>query len=159
MALSNDLREFLKLLVDHDVKFMLVGAHAVAIHGFVRNTEDIDFWIRRDPENVARVLTVLQEFGFGGLGLEQADLMDETTVIQLGRPPNRIDLLNFLTGLEFDDCYERRDPVTLGGVSFSVIALPDLLENKRKTARQKDLADVEEFERAQKSREAKARDS
>jgi len=154
MALNSDLSEFLKLLVDHDVKFLLVGAHAVAIHGFVRNTEDIDFWIRRDRQNVDRVLAALQAFGFGSLGLDRADLMDEATVIQLGRAPHRIDLLNFLTGLEFDDCYDRREPVTLGGVSFSVISLPDLLENKRKTARQKDLADVEEFERAQKSREA-----
>ena len=146
MALSRDLKEFLQLLVSHEVEFLLVGSHAVAMHGFVRNTEDIDFWIRKTPENANRVLAVLDEFGFGNLGLKQDDITGDEAVIQIGRPPHRIDLLNFLTALEFEECWPRRVKVSLGGTEFAALSLPDLLKNKKATGRPKDLADVAEFE-------------
>ena len=76
MALNRDLKEFLQLLVKHDVEFMLVGAHAVAVHGFPRNTEDIDFWIKRDYANAVKVIAALDDFGFGGLDLKVEDLLD-----------------------------------------------------------------------------------
>lgn len=150
MGLSRDLREFLALLAAHEVKFMLVGAHAVAVHGFPRNTADIDFWIGRSRENGERVLAALEEFGFGGLGLTVADLTEGEHVIQLGREPNRIDLLTFLTGLDFDDCYERRVDAEFEGQRLPIIGREDLLRNKRMTGRLKDLADVEEFEKRRK---------
>jgi len=147
MELSRDLKEFLALLVAHDVEFMLVGAHAVAVHLYPRNTGDIDFWIRCSEENAQRVLAVLSEFGFGDMELGVWDLLDPTAVIQLGREPNRIDLLTFLTGLDFDDCAQRAVAATYEGVPVKVIGLDDLLKNKRATGRAKDLLDVQEFER------------
>lgn len=147
MALNRDLKEFLLLLAKHEVKFMLVGAHAVAVHGYPRNTEDLDFWIQRSQENAIKVLAMLDEFGFGELGLTEQDLTDDNTVIQLGNEPNRIDLLTFLTGVDFDDCYQRKMDALFEGVPLAVISLEDLLKNKRQTARHKDLMDVEEFEK------------
>jgi len=148
MALNRDLKEFLQLLAKHEVEFMLVGAHAVAVHGFPRNTEDIDFWIRRDKANAVRILAALDEFGFGSLGLSIDDLLDENAVIQLGKEPNRIDLLTFLTGVDFDDCIQRKFDAVYEGIPIAVISRDDLLKNKRATGRNKDLGDVSEFERA-----------
>ncbi|MCB1629491.1 MAG: hypothetical protein KDI37_10695 [Xanthomonadales bacterium] len=146
MAMNQDLKEFLRLLVSHEVEFMLVGSYAVAMHGFVRNTEDIDFWVRKTPENADRIMAVLDEFGFGDLGFQREDITGKEAVIQLGRPPHRIDLLNFLTALDFEDCWDRRLPVSLGGTEFAALGLADLLRNKKATGRPKDLADVAEFE-------------
>jgi len=147
MTLNRDLKEFLQLLAKHEVKFMLVGAHAVAIHGYPRNTEDLDFWIQRSQENAIKILAMLDEFGFGGLGLTEQDLTNERAVIQLGKEPYRIDLLTFLTALDFDECYQRKLDAVFEGVPLAVISLDDLLKNKRETARYKDLMDVEEFEK------------
>lgn len=154
MALNRDLKEFLQLLVSHEVEFMLVGSYAVAMHGFVRNTEDIDFWVRKTPENADRIMAVLDEFGFGNLGLQREDLTGSEAVIQLGRPPHRIDLLNFLTALDFDDCWQRRVPVSLDGTEFAALGLQDLLKNKKATGRPKDLADVAEFEHRREANDA-----
>ena len=150
MALNRDLKEFLQLLVKHDVEFMLVGAHAVAVHGFPRNTEDIDFWIRRDRANAVKVMAALTEFGFGDLDLKVEDLLDENTVIQLGKEPHRIDLLTFLTGLDFEDCIRRKFDAIYDGVPISVIGREDLLKNKRATGRSKDKGDVEAFDNAER---------
>jgi len=152
MELSRDLKEFFRLLAAHEVDFMLVGAHAVAVHAFPRNTGDIDFWIRRSEENAKRVLDALDEFGFGGLGLNIADLMDPNAMIQLGVEPNRIDLLTFLTGLDFDECAKRSVSAAYEGVPVKVIGFDDLVENKRATGRDKDLLDLKQFERIARSK-------
>ena len=148
MELSRDLKEFLRLLVEHEVEFMLVGAHAVAVHWYPRNTEDIDLWIRRSEENATRILAALDTFGFGSLNLSVTDLMDPNAVIQIGRAPNRIDLLTFLTGLDFDECAKRSCAAVYEGIPLRVIGLDDLLINKRATGRDKDLLDIKQIERA-----------
>jgi hypothetical protein len=150
MALSQDLKEFLQLFAAHEVEFLLVGAHAVAVHGYPRGTGDIDFWIRRDEDNARRILAALEEFGFGSLGLTVSDLLDENAVIQLGREPHRIDLMTFLTGLDYDDCLPRALQVSYEDVPVRVIGVEDLLRNKRMTGRHKDLADVAEFEKSRR---------
>jgi predicted nucleotidyltransferase len=147
MELSRDLKDFLRLLTTHEVQFMLVGAHAIAFHAFPRNTGDIDFWVRKSRENAERILAALDEFGFGALGLTIEDLIDPNKVIQFGREPNRIDILTFLTGLEFDDCMARAVAATYEGIPVKVIGLDDLIANKKATGRGKDILDVEEFER------------
>ena len=155
MELSRDLKEFFALLVEHDVEFMLVGAHALAVHAFPRNTGDIDFWIQRSEENARRVLAALEAFGFGALGLRLEDLLDPNAVIQLGNAPNRIDLLTFLTGLDFDACAERSVAAVYEGIPVRVISREDLIENKRATGRDKDLLDLKEFERLDRARGVK----
>jgi len=147
MELSRDLKNFLRLLTAHEVQFMLVGAHAIAFHAFPRNTGDIDFWVRKSRENAERILAALDEFGFGALGLTIDDLIDPNKAIQFGREPNRIDILTFLTGLEFDDCMTRAVAATYEGIPVKVIGFDDLVANKKATGRGKDILDVKEFER------------
>jgi predicted nucleotidyltransferase len=147
MELSRDLKDFFRLLVEHEVEFMLVGAHAIAFHAFPRNTGDIDFWVRRTHENAKRILAALDEFGFGSLGLTVEDLTDPDKVIQLGREPNRIDILTFLTGLEFEECIVRSVSATYEGIRVRVIGFDDLVANKKATGRDKDVLDVKEFEK------------
>ena len=146
MDLISDLKEFVRLLDAHEVRYLVVGGAAVNVLGFVRMTEDFDFWLERTEENAGRTLAALAEFGFGG-EFSKEDLLDPKAVLMLGRPPNRIDLLTWISGREFDDCYQRRTYEVLDELRVPMIALEDLIINKKATGRTKDLADVEEFER------------
>jgi hypothetical protein len=149
MKLIEDLKEFARLLAAHEVRFLVVGGAAVNTLGYLRMTEVFDFWIDRTPENADRVMAALDEFGFGGQ-FERKDLLEPGVVVMMGRPPNRIDLLTSISGREFADCWERRTHETFDGMALPMIALEDLLINKRASGRPKDLADVEEFEKRKK---------
>ncbi|MBS0571605.1 MAG: nucleotidyltransferase [Proteobacteria bacterium] len=149
MELIKDFKEFIRLLDAHDVRYLVVGGVAVNALGFVRSTEDIDFWLQRSSENADRALAALADFGFGEFSKD--DLLDPEAVLMLGRPPYRIDLLMAITARDFDDCYPRRTYGHVGGVRLPLIGLDDLLINKRASGRDKDLADVREFERAGKN--------
>ncbi|MBT9556111.1 MAG: hypothetical protein IV100_08790 [Myxococcales bacterium] len=140
---SDDLSEWVELLASEKVEFVIVGGHAVAWHGHPRFTGDIDFLMRATPENARRVARVLERFGFGSLGVTEQDLLTEGQVIQLGRPPNRIDVLTSITGVATDEVFRNRVPGRLSRHDVHYISLPDLLANKRATGRAKDLADVE----------------
>ena len=145
MELIQDFKDFIRLLDDHEVLYLVVGGAAVNALGFVRSTEDIDFWLQRTPANADRTLGALSEFGFDEFTRD--DLLDPKAVLMLGRPPHRIDLLTWISAREFDDCYPRRRYGQLGGVRIPLIGLDDLLINKRASGRPKDLADIEEFDR------------
>lgn len=149
MELINDLKEFVRLLDAHEVKYLVVGGAAVNVLGFIRMTEDLDFWLERSEANADKVLAALAEFGFEG-EFSKADLLDPKAVLMLGRPPNRIDLLTWISGREFEDCYTRRSYEMLDGLSVPMIALEDLIINKKASGRTKDLADVEEFDKRKK---------
>lgn len=143
--LHKDFREFAESLNAAAVEYLLVGGYALAAHGHPRYTGDIDFWVRPTEDNIARLLRALEAFGFASLKLAAADFGPDT-VVQLGHPPWRIDLLTGLDGVAFEDCWTRRDTVQLDGVSLPVIGLKDLKVNKRATGRAKDLADLESIE-------------
>lgn len=145
MDLNRDFKEFIESFNARDVKFLLVGGYAVAAHGHPRYTKDLDIWIRRDPINSVKVIAALDDFGFSGLGLTAADFEAEDTVVQLGREPKRIDIMTFVSGVEFDAAYEARSVVDFGGVQVPVIGRADLRTNKRATGRLRDLADVEDL--------------
>lgn len=146
MNLSKDLSEFIGLLHSTGVKYLIVGGHAVAFHGHPRFTGDIDFFIERTEINAARVEKVLQGFGFGGLGLTAADFLEPSIVVQLGRPPRRIDLLTSIDGVEFERAWPHRVVSELGGIPVHFIGKEDLLRNKRATGRAQDLADLEKLD-------------
>jgi hypothetical protein len=148
MELIQDLKEFIRLLDAHEVEYLIVGGAAVNALGFVRMTEHLEFWLKRDEKNADRTLTALAEFGFDEFSRE--DLLDPKAVLMLGRPPHRIDLLTWISGREFEDCYPRRTYGHIGGVRVPLISVEDLLINKRASGRPKDLADVDEFERRSK---------
>jgi hypothetical protein len=102
----------------------------------------MDFFIRAEPDNARSVLDALEAFGFGDVGLSTEDLVKPGQVIQLGRPPNRIDILTSISGVEFDAAWKARVPSQLDGEAVNFLGLDDLIENKRASGRDQDLADV-----------------
>ena len=102
LKLPKDLREFIELLNSHEVRYLIVGGYAVAYHGHPRATGDIDFVVEVSEENARKLEAVLLDFGFGGLGLTAADFLQPGIVVQLGYPPNRIDLLTTISGASFE---------------------------------------------------------
>jgi hypothetical protein len=145
MELNPDFQEFLRSFVGHDVRFLIVGGYALAAHGHPRYTKDLDVWVWTDPSNAQRVVTALEEFGFGGLGLTPADFEDPNVVVQLGREPQRIDILTFATGLVFSEAYEHRVLVDVGGLRVPFVSVDDLRTNKLATGRLRDRADASDL--------------
>lgn len=145
MELNPDFQEFLRSFVGHDVRFLIVGGYALAAHGHPRYTKDLDVWVWTDPSNAQRVVTALEEFGFGGLGLTPADFEDPDVVVQLGREPQRIDILTFATGLVFTEAYEHRVLVDVGGLRVPFVSVDDLRTNKLATGRLRDRADASDL--------------
>jgi len=139
--LNQDFKEFIELLNAAEVRYLVVGGYAVALHGYPRYTKDIDIWIERSAQNAERLLSALEQFGF--LGLTVADFLEPDQVIQLGYPPRRIALLTSLSGVSFEPCYAARVEVALDGVTVPFISLEHLKMNKRASGRYQDLADLE----------------
>ena len=144
--LSKDFKEFIELLNVHNVRYLVVGGYAVAFHGYPRYTKDLDVWVELSPENADNLMKTLEAFGFGSLGLKKEDFLEDDQIIQLGYPPNRIDILTTLKGIEFEDCYRERIEVEIKGVKIHFINLENLKRNKRSTGRPQDLADAENLE-------------
>jgi predicted nucleotidyltransferase len=146
MTIAPDFREFAACLNAHEVRYLIVGGYAVAFHGHPRYTKDLDVWIERSSKNARRLMRALEDFGFGSVGLEETDFLEPKQIIQLGRPPLRIDLLTSLTGVAFEECYNEREALDVEGVQLSFIGLERLRANKRATGRYQDLADLENLE-------------
>jgi uncharacterized protein YpmS len=144
--LSKDFREFIELLNEHEVRYLVVGGYAVAFHGHPRYTKDLDVWIELSPVNAGNVILALEDFGFGSLGLKTEDFLESDQIIQLGYPPNRIDILTTLKKVKFEDCYKERVEIEIRGLKINFINLENLKRNKRSTGRPQDLADAENLE-------------
>lgn len=142
MELSQDFKEFIQLLNAHKVDYLVVGGYAVAIHGFPRTTGDIDFWIKPDYENAKRLINALIGFGFGSVDVSIDDFTKEDSVVQLGFPPNRIDLMTSVSGITFDDCWKNKKEVEFEGEKINFISLHYLRLNKQSTGRDKDNLDL-----------------
>lgn len=147
LRLDPDFVAFLRSLTAREVRFLVAGGYAVAVHGHPRYTGDLDVWLLVDEGNAAGVLAALSDFGFAELGLERADFTARNRVVQLGYPPLRIDLLTSLDGVEFEDCWPRRVEVAVDGLLVPFLAKDDLVRNKRAAGRAQDLADVEALEK------------
>lgn len=143
MNLSRDLREFIALLNSTGVEYLLVGGHAVAFHGYPRFTGDIDFFVATTPTNADRLERVLGAFGFGGVGIRRDDFLEPGVVIQLGRPPNRIDLLTSIDGVDFAVAWPNRIMADLDGLAVPIIGRADLIRNKAASKRPQDVADLD----------------
>ena len=142
MQLDRDFKEFVSLLNARSVRYLVVGGYAVAVHGLPRYTGDFDAWIWLSEENAQKVLGVLDEFGFGGFDITEEDFTREDSVVQLGYPPHRIDLLTSISGVTFEDAWSRRLNVEIEGEVVGFIGREDLITNKRAVGRPQDLADV-----------------
>jgi predicted nucleotidyltransferase len=145
-VLNQDFKEFIQSLNDNHVRYLVVGGYAVALHGHPRYTKDIDIWIEMSPENASNILNALEQFGFASSGLRETDFLTPGQVIQLGQPPNRIDLLCTASGVNFAACHESRVTVEIDGVPVNFISLEDLRKNKAASGRHQDLADLENLE-------------
>ena len=141
--LNQDFREFIQSLNANQVRYLVVGGYAVALHGYPRYTKVMDIWIDMTPENATRIIKALEQFGFGSLGLRKEDFLEQDTIIQLGYPPRRIDILTTVPGVIFDDCYVTKNVVVLNDIPVDFIDLENLKESKRATGRAQDLADLE----------------
>jgi hypothetical protein len=142
MPLTKDWREFIELLNSNGVDFLIVGAVAVAWHGHPRFTGDIDFLVRPTPANAACVVDVLRQFGFSQLGITPSDLVHPDRILQLGCPPNRIDILTSISGVPFDDAWAGRIQGEMDGVIANFIGVDELIRNKEATGRGKDMGDA-----------------
>lgn len=146
MQFDRDFKEFLECLAARDVRYLVVGGYAVAAHGHPRYTGDLDLWIWTARENAASLLTALDDFGFGSVGLVASDFTEPDRVVQLGYPPIRIDLLTSIDGVEFEECFNRRVEVVVDGLPVHFIALDDLRRNKASSGRPQDIADLAALE-------------
>ncbi len=146
--MNDDFRDVLSLLLETESRFLVVGAHALAVHGVPRATGDLDVWIDRDPENAGRVWNALVRFGapVAALGISKADLETPATVVQLGLPPHRIDVLTDITGVEFSAAWQERASSRVGVLDVPFLSKAHLIANKRATGRLRDLADIEALE-------------
>jgi hypothetical protein len=146
MALSSDWREFLELLNARGVDYVVVGAHCLAFYGRPRYTGDLDVLVRPSTSNAVMLVALLREFGFAESKFTPADFSEGDQVIQLGRPPNRIDLLTSLTGVTTEAAFASKIPAQLDGVPVFILGKKELIQNKRAVGRPHDLADVAELE-------------
>jgi predicted nucleotidyltransferase len=143
--LNPDFKELLQLFDEKHVEYLLVGGYAMAAHGHPRYTGDIDLWIWTKPENAHKIMSALEEFGFGNLGIQALDFQKPEQVIQLGFPPARIDILTDIDGVAFAECWSHRVLIDMDGISVPVISKADLIRNKTASNRLQDKADLEKL--------------
>lgn len=141
--LPSDFKEFLKLLNTQGVEYLLVGGYAVGHYGYPRYTADMDIWIASHPENARRIVAVLKDFGFATPELSPELFLKDRSIVRIGVPPMRIEITNYIDGVEFVACYPRRAVEVIDEVAINLISLDDLKTNKRASGRLKDLADLE----------------
>jgi hypothetical protein len=146
MSLSSDWKEFLELLNARGVEYLVVGAHSLAFHGRPRYTGDLDVLVRPSKSNAVTLVELLREFGFAGSKFTPLDFAKNDQVIQLGRAPNRIDLLTSLTGVSNDEAFAGRIAAEIDGIPVFILSKQHLIQNKRAVARPQDLADLTELE-------------
>lgn len=152
MSHSDDFKDLFASLNAHGVKALVVGGHAFAYHARPRYTKDLDVWVEPTQENSERLLRALEQFGFGGLGLTIDDFTRPGRFVQLGYPPNRIDLLTSIPGVTFEEAWNRRVEDLFEEESIAYLSLEDLLRNKEAAGRPQDLADVAVLKRMAKKR-------
>jgi len=138
-----DFKDFLKLLNSHGVEYLIVGGYAVGLHGYPRATGDMDIWIAVDPSTAKKVANVVREFGMPEELITEDLFLQRDKVIRMGVPPVRIELITGASGVNFSECYSRREVVEIDGVQVNFICLEDLKVNKKASARHKDLEDLE----------------
>ena len=151
--LNKDYRDMIECLQHEGVEFMLVGGYAVALHGWPRMTFDIDFWIMANPQNAAAVIRALRAFGAPLMDLKEEDFHKPGMVFQIGTEPQRIDILSAISGVAYEDAVSRAVRMEVDGLSLKVIALDDLIANKRASGRPKDIVDAMTLEKMKEKKD------
>ena len=143
IQLPPDFKEFLQLLNEHQVEYLLIGGYAVGYHGYPRATVDMDIWVAMKLENSQKIVSALQSFGFDFPELNTNLFLNEEKVIRMGVPPLRLEIITSVSGLKFDSCYEESIEDELDGVKVNIINLEHLKINKLASGKHKDLNDLE----------------
>jgi predicted nucleotidyltransferase len=143
--LAPDFKEFLQLLRSAKIEYLLIGGYAVGHYGFPRATGDLDIWVATHDENATRLVDTLRRFGFDVPELNKSLFQKPKHVVRMGVPPVRLEILSSIDGVEFQDCYRRRENAVIDGVEVDVISLADLKTNKRASGRHQDLTDLEKL--------------
>lgn len=141
--MHQDFLDLLRAFIDRNVRFLIVGAYALGVHGRPRATGDLDVWVDPTPSNASRIMQALEQFGAPMGEVTADDFSRPGIVFQMGLPPLRIDVLTELSGLTFDDAWSTRTPASFGPVKVDVIGRDAFIRNKRATGRARDLADIE----------------
>jgi len=156
MNLTKDLKDILRAFNTHAVTYMIVGGHAFGVHAEPRTTKDLDLFIRSDPKNAQAVFQALVQFGAPIAGMSPKDFADGTT-FQMGQPPERIDVIQRIDGVAFDDAWQNRIEGTIDGIPACIISREDMIRNKLAAGRLQDLADVEKLRAADAATRRKPR--
>lgn len=141
--IPSDFKEFLKLLNEHSVKYLLIGGYAVNYYGYVRPTGDMDIWIPYERENAERLVKVVSEFGFASFDLTPDSFLIKNSMVRMGVPPLRLEVLNEISGVEFEECFKEFELLTFDEVRVNLISLKHLKINKKANGRLRDLNDLE----------------
>lgn len=140
--LNRDFRDMLSCLKEAGVDFIIVGAYALAAHGFPRATGDIDIWVRNSPDNAVKIMTALAQFGAPLAELSEQDFMATEVIVQIGVQPCRIDITTGIDGLKFSEAWDSKVAITVDGLDVYVPSKADLLKNKIASGRDKDQGDI-----------------
>jgi hypothetical protein len=143
IELPKDFKEFLKLLNANGVRYLLIGGYAVGFYGYPRATNDIDIFVAKDIENARRLVKTLSEFGFSAHELSTEIFMQEKSLIRMGVEPMKIEIANFISGIEFEEAYKDKTIGLIDEIEIDLISLQHLKINKQASGRYKDLNDLE----------------
>jgi len=145
--LEKDFLDFISLCNQYNVKYLVIGGYAVGIHGYPRLTKDLDISVQISEDNAEKVVQVINDFGLGSLRLKKDDFLKANFVTQLGYEPVRIDILNDLDAVSFEDAWKNKKVVTMFDVPINFIGLDELIIIKEKAGRKQDIADIDKLKK------------
>ncbi|MEO5891077.1 MAG: DUF6036 family nucleotidyltransferase [Ferruginibacter sp.] len=152
MTLDQDFEDFIALLNSYHAEYMVVGGYALAFHGKPRHTGDLDIWINISETNATKMEKVMNAFGMSALQLKKQDFMEKGIITQIGYPPLRIDILNEIDGIGFEEAYNNKLVIDVDGLLVNYIGLDDLIKNKQASGRHQDITDVNTLNKIKKDR-------
>ena len=153
--MNSDFKDLLRCLNAYRVRYLIIGGYAVSIHAEPRYTKDLDIWVEASKSNASKLLKALQEFGAPTNNLIETDFAKPGTLFIFGIEPNRVDILNQIKGASFKKAYENRSRFVLDDFKFNCISAKDLIKLKKLASRPQDLADIENIQRALRSKSKK----
>ncbi len=157
--LNEDYKEMLQILLEENVKFIVVGAYALGAYGFPRATGDIDIWIEPTAANAKKLIRSLARFGAPLFDVNEKIFTEEGIIFQIGVAPRRIDIITTIDGVEFQSAYEKKLIVSVEGLNIPVLSVEDFIKNKESTGREKDVLDAKMLKKRLFSKNATAADS
>ncbi|SRR5688572_24475745 len=143
IRLPNDFKEFLKLLRANEVEYMVVGGYAVGYYGYPRPTGDMDIWVSNSHQNAEKLVSALKKFGFASAELSVELFTQRKSIVRMGVPPFKLEIITYIDGVAFAECYPERTITNIDGINVELISLEHLKKNKLASGRPKDINDLE----------------